>query len=551
MRRHQRILWAGLLLLCTSLPVAAEEVIPAQILGQTSDLIRHLVMAVGANYVEEGPQSLPQELRRFYRQRAFAPVWLRREGLLPEAEALLGVLGQAEAEGLQPRHYHLREIRRRLAGPYDDALQLAQLDLLLTAAFLDYSSDVYHGRVDPNRLDPDWSMRRPALDGVDLLGRALDGHLDGLLRSLPPAQQGYLRLRHALKRYRQIVTQGGWPRIPEGELLRQGVRDKRVVALRRRLTIAGDLTAVNGDPELYDAEVRQAVSRFQRRHGLSPDGRVGEETRRALNVSAARRLALLVINLERWRWLPRDADSRFVAVNMAGFELQVIEYREPVLEMRVIIGRDYRQTPLFQSQIDSVVLNPYWYIPPGIFQQDLLPRLRRDPGLLERRGLRVFSSLNGQGEEVETAGIDWQKVGDDFPFTLRQGPGPGNPLGRVKFFLPNSHGIYLHDTPQRHLFRRTVRAFSSGCIRLERPLALAEYVLSRQAGWDRAAIDAAINEGKPRRIALDAPLPVILMYWTAWVDSDGTVNFRDDIYGRDQRLVEALARPFPRLAIGD
>lgn len=281
------------------------------------------------------------------------------------------------------------------------------------------------------------------------------------------------------------------------------------------------------------------MRRFQQRHGLQADGSVGEATLAALNVPVEERIRQIEANMERWRWLPRQLEPRYILVNMAGYELQVIEAEQTVLNMRVIVGRDYRQTPVFTSAMTSLVLNPHWYVPRSIFRDDILPRLRRDPEYLERLGMRLFSSLNGNGSEVDAAGVDWAAVdGNSFPYILRQGPGPHNALGRVKFLLPNRYGIFLHDTPDRALFSQPARAFSSGCIRLEDPIELARYVLADEERWSRAGLEAAVAQGRPLGLTLPEPIPVYLVYWTAWVDEAGVLQLRDDIYGRDRRLLE-------------
>jgi murein L,D-transpeptidase YcbB/YkuD len=231
---------------------------------------------------------------------------------------------------------------------------------------------------------------------------------------------------------------------------------------------------------------------------------------------------------------------------MAGYELQVIEWQQPVLNMRVIVGRDYRQTPVFSSTMTSLVLNPYWYVPRSIFRDDILPRLRREPDHLGRLDMRVFSRLNGNSSEVDASTLDWNAVdGDSFPHTLRQEPGPHNALGQIKFLLPNRYGIFLHDTPDRTLFSRPTRAFSSGCIRLEDPIELARYLLADEERWNRTALEAAIKRGKPLGVKLPEPIPVYLVYWTAWVDEAGVLQLRDDIYGRDRLLLEAWRKTTP------
>lgn len=531
-------------LLLYALPLSAAPLqwpISATVVEQTADLIRYVVAINGAERVDGTPLAVPDQVSRYYWQRDFRPAWFNRDGILIEAGELLHVLRGAESEGLPISDYPLAAIEQRLFGVIDDPLQLAQLDLLLTDAFLRYTLNVHSGRLDPRRAGGDWFIPYLPVDAAALLVPALmQQNLLGLLEGLPPTHAGYRRLRGALQQYRTIAAQGGWPLLAGGEVLRPGGRDPRVAQLRRRLWLSGDLPSVQvAEPELFDGALRRGVRRFQQRHGLQADGSVGEATLAALNVPVEERIRQIEANMERWRWLPRQLEPRYILVNMAGYELQVIEAEQTVLNMRVIVGRDYRQTPVFTSAMTSLVLNPHWYVPRSIFRDDILPRLRRDPEYLERLGMRLFSSLNGNGSEVDAAGVDWAAVdGNSFPYILRQGPGPHNALGRVKFLLPNRYGIFLHDTPDRALFSQPARAFSSGCIRLEDPIELARYVLADEERWSRAGLEAAVAQGRPLGLTLPEPIPVYLVYWTAWVDEAGVLQLRDDIYGRDRRLLE-------------
>ncbi len=314
--------------------------------------------------------------------------------------------------------------------------------------------------------------------------------------------------------------------------------------LRKRLWTSGDLESPRQD-DLFDEDLEAAVVRFQDRHGLDADGVGGRRTRTALDVPVEERLRQIVLNLERWRWMPRHADSRYILVNMAGFEMRVIEDEVPILRMRVVIGRPYRRTPAFCEAMTYVVVNPYWHVPPSLAVRDLLPKIREDSGYLERQGIRVFSDWTENARELDGQAMDWSNVsGRHFPYKLRQDPGPHNALGRIKFMLPNRFNIYLHDTPHREHFDLSVRAFSSGCIRLEDPLALADYLLG-DAGWSPERVRETVASSKRRVVTLSRPIPVYLVYRTAWVERDGAVRFRDDVYGRDKLLATALETGVP------
>lgn len=291
----------------------------------------------------------------------------------------------------------------------------------------------------------------------------------------------------------------------------------------------------------YDAALLAAVEAFQRRHGLAVDGLVGPATREALNVPLATRIEQLRINLERIRWVFRDLADEFVAVNIAAYQASYFADREMQWHARAIVGRPYRQTPVFKDQLTYIELNPTWTVPPTILRHDILPKLRRDPGYLHEQGFRVIDPNSGP---VDPANIDWPNMtAGRFPYLLRQDPGPKNALGRIKFMFPNAHAVYLHDTPARTLFSQPERDFSSGCIRIEQPLMLATLLLRDNERWSRAALQTAIDSGLTRRIDLPRKVPILLVYLTAFADQNGTIHFRRDIYGRDPAIAAALDGP--------
>ena len=351
---------------------------------------------------------------------------------------------------------------------------------------------------------------------------------------------GYLRLRQALERYRQLAIQGGWPRLPDGDTLRKGDRGITVSVLQHRLHVTGDFDPWPADHSgLFDDAIEHAVRTFQQRHGLVADGIVGHETRHALQVSAAERVQQLALNLKRWHDLPASLGPRYILVNVPGFNLQVIENEQLVMHMRVVVGRPSWATPLFSSTLTAVVVNPAWDVPPRIAREEIVPHLRRDPEYLTTHNFKLFEGWGAEAEEISPHRIDWSQINTThFPYRLHQRPGPNNALGRLKFIVPNPFYVFLHDTPARTLFRHAVRAYSHGCIRLEKPEALAAYLLRSDPAWTGARLDAAMAQGRQHTIELSEPIPVHLVYHTAWVDTDGTVHFRPDIYGYDQASTE-------------
>ena len=493
----------------------------------------------------------------FYERRDYQPAWVGQGGPEPQAAVLMEAIAGAGGEGLNPAFYHLAELNRLQERIREDLSQgqpldpdrLADLDLLCTDAFLIYGTHLFAGCLNPETIDPEWTALRADIDLADALEKSLEADaLMETLKQLRPPQPGYIRLRRALAQYRDIVAGGGWPLTPGGPTLHPGDSGDRVMILRQRLRVTGDHP---GEPAervgLFDEQLELAVTRFQWRHGLDPDGMVGPATLAELNVPAEDRLRQLAVNMQRWCWLPHYLGLRYILVNIADFKLDVIETGRLVLSMRVVVGRDYRRTPVFTDQMTHLVLNPYWNIPESIAIEDMLPKIKKDRGYLAAEKIRIFQGWSADAPAIDPGTIDWDRVSTgSFPYRLRQDPGPANALGRVKFMFPNKHNVYLHDTPARQLFQQTERAFSSGCIRVEEPIDLAAYLLQKDPEWSREAILAAIEKGEERSIPLPEPIAIHLLYWTAWVDQTQTVHFRKDIYGRDRLIDEALDQEPPR-----
>jgi murein L,D-transpeptidase YcbB/YkuD len=492
----------------------------------------------------------------FYARREYAPAWMGHDGRFSRADPLIATIRDSEREGLPPDGYHLPLIESMIArvrqqrdrGEPFDPDTATDLDLLLTDAFLLYSSHLLAGRVDPETLHADWVAYNPTTDLGALLESALDANtVEHSLKGLRPPHPGYAGLEQALMRYRHLAEQGGWPVIPPGERMEKGDRGERVGLLRKRLAISGDLDPPDtDDADLFDDALESAVCSFQRRHGLEPDGVVGQKTLSALAVPVEDRIRKIELNLERWRWVPRDLGRRYHLVNIPEYKLRLFEDSGVAMEMRIVAGKIFTATPVFSGTMKYLELNPHWNIPHKIAVEEILPKVRKDPGYLAKRGIRVFSNWRNDAPEIDPATVDWNKVDDrGFLFKLRQDPGPLNPLGRVKFMFPNRFTVYLHDTPSTELFRISSRDFSHGCIRLEKAIELAAYLLRDNPRWTRRKIEEAIARGEKAIIPLDDPIPVHILYWTAWVDDKGTVHFREDVYERDEPLAMALKEAPP------
>ena len=497
-----------------------------------------------AQLLKSNPEHLLElnepELIIFYQERKYKPLWLHAKGRLNRAYDLLYVIIHADDEGLEPSDYYLGEIKK-----YWDSKQpgdLIHLDLLLTAALFRYSNHVYSGRFNPHDLDVDWHIKNSPLNVRRLFADiAKKESITQLLKELPPQHSGYQLLKKEFRRFRELEQQGGWQRFKSGPTLEPGMHHRQVKQLRQRLEITGDLLEYSlRDIDIFDQTLAEAVKRYQLRHGLLADGRVGGQTRRSLNITVDARVRQIRINMERWRWLPRKLGKRYLMVNMTGFELYLIENGSSVLSMPVIIGKAYRSTPTFSGRVSTMEYNPYWTIPENMAIEDMIPRLIRDPSFLEKKSIRLFTGW-ADAQEIDPKTVDWRKVDkDNFPYWMRQDPGPKNALGRVKFLFSNPYEIYLHGTPDKHLFDRVVRTFSSGCIRVKDPVQLASYLLNDGSLQMEEEILANIHLGTNQKLSLSITVPIYLVYWTAWTDQDDRVNFRDDIYGRDIPLNSAF-----------
>ena len=498
---------------------------------------------VGGAYLAVSPWLEP-----FYRRRQYRPAWMGWGGALRRADELLRAVAEVEGDGLNPQDYRLGELRQRIERLHRGKSagsargDIAETDLLLTNAFLHCAAHLQRGRVRAEDVHREWRAKSPPVNLAGLLQTALDlDRVAGALAELRPSQPGYARLRRVLQRYRRISVGGEWPHIAADAYAPSAWRPETVHKVWRRLSATGDIGEDVGERDVE--ELRRGLRRFQNRHGREPTGQLDEATLEALNVPLQERLDQIISNMERWRWLPRDPKVRYILVRLADFELDALEAGQIALNMRVIAGKEYWRTPIFSCTLTHLVFNPHWYVPKSIAVAEILPQVRRDPGYLERRGFRLVQGEGQEAHSVSVHEVDWSALNaENFPLRLTQAPGPNNPLGRVKFALPNPFGIYLHDTPDDQLFERRERYLSHGCIRLEKSGELAEYLLRDEPGWTEQRVSQALAQDRPLQVNFSKPVPVYLVYWTAWVDEDGAVQFRSDLYGEDRKLRQVLGK---------
>jgi murein L,D-transpeptidase YcbB/YkuD len=476
----------------------------------------------------------PEALSQFYRSRDHAPVWLPGAPLEKAVPGLLAAIDESVSHGFVPARYHRADIEQLWAAQPTDLPRRLALELLLTDAFLTQALHRSRGVVAPPDLDENWRLPPTELDAAALLQvAAREGHsVHPVLQSLWPTSADYALL---LKRRAEILSMEAAESVSvsPGPLLRPGDSGERVLQLKRRLLGPGDYTLE------YDAGLRREVIAFQLAAGLDADGVVGANTLEVLNASRVSWIDRIDANLERWRWLPREMPETYLRVNIAAYTLRAFEQGEPTLSMNVIVGKPYRRTPVFAETLKYMVLNPYWNVPFSIATRDKLPLLQADAVAEAEKGFEVRPPARDVFVPVDA--IDWTPVTRrSFNYLLRQKPGPENALGNIKFMMPNPYAVYLHDTPSRELFARQERSFSSGCIRLEQPLELARWLLSREAHPQAERIEALMSARETLTINLKRPVPTYLVYLTAFATDTGEIAFRRDIYNRDAVLVEAL-----------
>ncbi|MET0121586.1 MAG: L,D-transpeptidase family protein [Candidatus Thiodiazotropha sp. 6PLUC9] len=519
------------LLLLASLGVANAGTLAVEKQGLVVPLITDLPKGL----VLDWPQ-----LEQFYETQQQSFVWHDEGQLNARGRMLFEWLASSVQQGLNPRDYHVDRLRY-LLNSFQPSHRFLR-ELLLTEGYLRLAKDMRLGSTDPQLVDPQWQLAGDQFDPLALLVDALRDHsLSALLAKLKPTSAAYWRLAQALNYYRAIQVYGGWDSLQGEQILRPGARHAHVADLRRRLEVEQrwPQQPVN-DADYFDQSLAADLRQFQRRMGLKDDGILGKDTRQALNVSVETRIAQIRLNLERWRWLPNELAARYLLVNTAGFEIELIDQGRTLFHVRTVNGRKERQTPSFNSTVTHLVFNPQWTVPRSIAVKDILPKLQSDHEYLQHKRMSVYERIGGEWQEVDASQIDWLAYHEDnFPFVLKQEAGAGNSLGRIKFHMPNQHDIYLHDTSAPGLFNRQSRALSSGCIRVESADQLAR-LLMQDHTTQELSVDELLDSDNTHLTSLVNPIPVYLTYFTSWVDESGQIHFRPDIYHRDWQLMMSM-----------
>lgn len=485
-------------------------------------------------------------LPRLYIENEFNPIWVQRYDTLGKVSQMIHFIENAAFHGLNPEHYHLTEIKDIWETMQLDSAMLldenkvSNIDLLLSDAFFMLASHLYYGKVDHETLEAQWGIRRSKPD------LALDESLHAILKQgnieegffmFYPPFPGYTFMYREAKRLKAFIQKDFEIDVDLGNtIIKSGDSSVFIKAVKDKLYFLGlyepdTLPATN----IYDEKTVTAIKKIQTQFGFNADGTIGRNALKALNMPIEKRIEQLYVNMERLRWMPDSLESKHILVNIADFTLDVFQHSDTLLSMRTIVGKDYRETPVFSALITYLVFSPSWTVPPTIMRNDVLPEVIKNTKYLSEKNMIAFDA---QGKKVDPAKVDWKKNG--MRYTIRQSPGNHNALGKVKFMFPNKYNVYLHDTPSRSLFARDERTFSSGCIRIEKPFDLAVILMDNMPEWTPERIRQAMNSGNEKTVVLKSPAGVYVYYLTAWASSNGVINYRSDIYNRDKNVLEAL-----------
>lgn len=527
---------------------------------QNEDHIRTHIQAYTAELAAGTPVTIEGEkifartiLPRFYERLDYAPAWKDFDAL---GDAFAALKTSYE-DGLIPEDYHMEgmiQIVARLQAldtiEPSDYQWVAKFDLLMTDAVLMYGYHLLEGKVDPNDLDVHWNYDHAELPGAggEVLARAIaEKNVSGVLHGLRPDIPGYAILMDKLADFRAVARSGGWHAIPASGLIKPGASDNRLPSIRARLESSGDLTDRAGmESALYDKNLENDIRDFQARHGLDADGVIGKATFAALNVPVQERIAQIRVNLERSRWVAHNLPDEFVVVNIARFRVWAVQDEIITHRANVQVGTDRHKTPVFKSRLKYIEFNPTWTVPRSITMNEMLSKVKKDHNYLRNNNMVL---LNRAGAVVPFSSVNFGALSaNNFPYTIRQEPGPDNALGVMKFIFPNQYAVYLHDTPSKSLFGRASRSFSHGCIRVQNPGDLAE-VLLKGTAWDRKKIEETLASKVTTRAHFEKPIDVLLLYWTVGVYQGEGVFFFPDIYQRDQKVLQKLNRDVEEVSV--
>lgn len=534
-------------------PIAALLIVAAGLIWfmnqRRSDLTDELQSSLTGSQPEFLAQSrYSEQIQSFYADREYLELWLFNGSLSNEGEELVETIQNSKYEGLLPQDYYLEELKALSSNPEEVDLKFnnlnsdekVRLELLLSDAFFNLAHDLDRGKVNPSSLDPNWKFeeKESEVDYLALLREVSEGaSIEKTLAKLYPQSPLYARGKEAIKELYAIQENDTleWEFAKVEGAIKVGEKHAAIPALRKRLAFWGFLEKIEvEEPALFDSTMYKGLQKYQESNGMNPDGVIGSLVAESLNKSPQDLIDIASINMERLRWMPAmDWDQEMVLVNIANYQLDYLQKSDTAFTAKVIVGKEYNESPTFTAPMSYIVFSPYWNIPPSITQDEIIPAVQKNPNYLSQKNMEV---VNGNGEPVKMSAANLSK-GEGY--RIRQKPGGDNSLGLVKFMFPNDYNIYIHDTPARSLFERETRALSHGCIRIQNPDQFAK-VLLNDSDWDDEKIQEAMHQQQEKVVQLDREIPVVLVYMTFWAGEDGKANFRSDVYERDAALLKAL-----------
>ncbi|WP_191603049.1 L,D-transpeptidase family protein [Marinomonas algicola] len=487
-------------------------------------------------------QAIPNEaVLSAYEQRDYSPFWIQKDTIDSSIHQLLDILELSYTHGLNPVHYYTEEIKEYLSLPTPSQKQLAELDVITTIAFSSYAHDLSIGRYEPQLIDPNWQLDAPTNDWSEILFLEKTSDMIRFLPLLAPRHPNYQVLQKWLVYYQNLNNKEPDIRVKAGVPLSVGDQGERVAQIRARLIQLGDIrfSTRKTNEDYFDDKLKLALIHFQKRHDILEDGHAGAQTIEMLNVPVKVRAQQIAYNLERWRWLPSTLESERIWVDLTDYKVHTF-LNDQHSTMKVVIGKNERKTPVFKGNMTYMVTNPTWRVPHRIAQETLLPKIHQDPNYLTKHGYQVYSSWTVGAKQLDPLTINWPEIThSNLRYRFEQTPDEGNALGAYKFMFPNKNDIYLHDTPSKHLFKEHIRAFSSGCVRLEKPEEFAQLIVAssskRTGELEKAKKSKATNV-----VSLPKEIPVYLVYFTVAPNENGMPEFRNDIYQRDELMEEAM-----------
>lgn len=473
-------------------------------------------------------------LLTLYEENNFQPFWTKNT----VTNTFIETIENAKFEGLEPDDYHYKYLQNNKISTETPGLK----DIILTDSFLLYANHLLSGKLNPEDLHPEWNAKKRNEDIIKLFKSCVNtDKVTSVLEDIKPEGKNYSELKKKLRYYFELDEDINYV-VAKGSVIKPNSKDKRIPEIRENLEII-EKTNLNvpKDSTLYDDDMCNLLKIFQKRHGLNSDGIIGNNTLSMLNLTRTDRINKIKVNLERLRWMPEDYGTRYILINLADYKLSYFILDKLITNQNIIIGKSFRKTPVFSDRMTYLVFNPTWTVPPTILYRDIIPAMRKDKEYLKRKNIRIYDNNIVRSPEIPSESIDWNNADSkNFHYRLVQDPGPNNSLGEVKFMFPNQYNIYLHDTPDKSLFQKEERSFSSGCLRLENPLNFAELLLSDLPGWNMEKINSVLATGKETTVNLKTPVYVHIQYLTTWVDENGTIQFRNDIYDRDNAVLEGL-----------